>query len=381
MRTSRSRRRDSRLRFRLQVCKTTPPGGRDIFTLLELNSSGSTLKASTYLGGSGDDSVTGLALDSAGDIYVSGSTLSADFPDSHGVFPAGTDFVTEMAPGASKVLFSARLPGGLAAQDIALVGGTLITAGSSGHVMRLNPFAGASFPAVLGVGNAANGTIDSAVLPGEVVTILGTGIGPAAPVTAQPTPHSNSLIVASYPESLGGVTVSFNGHPAALLYVSSHQINLGIPFGTASPVLMTIVNNGITLGPFAIGAAGQEPIPGIFVNSDGSAAVLNQDGTLNTVANPAHSGQIIAFWGTGVPSLTDDNGGQDGGGVPSEVGDYTSQGLVTLVVAVLSGEASMPIVYAGGAPGLVGGVFQVNARVPTGAGIGCSAGIFAGEWH
>jgi uncharacterized protein (TIGR03437 family) len=347
--------------------QTAPQGGIDIL-LLALNPAGSALKVSSYLGGSGDDFVQEVAVDNAGDIYVSGNTTSANFPDSYGMFPAGSDFVTELNAGAGKILFSARLPGGLVAQDIALVsaaGGAVVAAGSSGHIMRLNPFSATSFPAVLGAGNAANGTIDSALTPNEVVSIYGIGIGPPTPVTAQPTPHLNSLIAASYPELLGGVQVSFNGQPAALLYVSSNQINLGMPYRMTSPVMMQISNNGVTFGPFAIAAAGEVPTPGIFRNADGSAAVLNQDGTLNTPANPAHAGTIITLWGTGVTGLISGSGGEDGGDIPAQVFNPGSQGFVSLH-AGSNGYYSMPVIYAGGAPGEVGGVFQINAQVPQG---------------
>jgi len=341
--------------------QTVPTGGNDIL-LLALNPAGSALKVASYLGGSGDEFVRGIAVDNAGDIYVSGNTTSANFPDSFGMFPAGPDFVTELNAGAGKILFSARLPGGLAGQDIALVspaGGAVIAAGSSGHIMRLNPFSAASFPGVLGAGNAANGTIDSAVTPNEVVTIYGIGIGPPTPVTAQPVPLVNSVAAGSYPESLGGVQVSFNGQPAALFYVSSNQINLGMPYGMASPVVIKISNNGVVFGPFAIAAAAEVPIPGIFRNADGSGAVLNQDGTLNTQANPAHEGTIITLWGTGVMGLAGGNGSEDGGAIPAQFFNLSSQGFVSLPY-------SMPITYAGSAPGLDGGIFQINAQVPQG---------------
>jgi uncharacterized protein (TIGR03437 family) len=345
--------------------QTMPSGASDIL-LLALNPAGTALTAATYLGGSGDDFVTEIALDGSGNIYVSGTTSSPSFPDSYGIFSAGTDFISELSPGAGKVLFSARLPGGLAAQDISLAGsagGTLITAGSSGHVMRLNPFGAASFPALLGAGNAANGTIGSALGQNEVVAIYGNGIGPATPVTAQPTALSNSLASAMYPQSLGGVKVSFNGVPAALLYVSASQINLVTPYGLASSVTMQIVNNGLTFGPVAVAASAAVPVPGIFRNADGSAAVLNQDGTLNGASNPAHSGGVIAIWGTGVPGLANDAGGANGG-IPAQIFDLTSQNLVSLLSH--QGYYSLPIVYAGGAPGLVGAIFQVNARIPQG---------------
>lgn len=57
----------------------------DIF-ISKLNTTGSTLLYSTYLGGTQRDSLTGLALDAAGSAYVVGTTNSADFPVTTGAF-------------------------------------------------------------------------------------------------------------------------------------------------------------------------------------------------------------------------------------------------------------------------------------------------------
>src|SRR5580698_6374707 len=48
--------------------------------ITKLNPAGTGLVFSTYFGGSLDDTVTSLAVDSSGDIYFGGSTLSTDFP-------------------------------------------------------------------------------------------------------------------------------------------------------------------------------------------------------------------------------------------------------------------------------------------------------------
>ncbi|MFQ5487152.1 MAG: SBBP repeat-containing protein, partial [Gammaproteobacteria bacterium] len=48
--------------------------------LARLDAMGSTLDFFTYLGGGSGDAITGLALDANGEIYVTGSTLSRDFP-------------------------------------------------------------------------------------------------------------------------------------------------------------------------------------------------------------------------------------------------------------------------------------------------------------
>src|SRR5207247_4506902 len=49
--------------------------------LLKMNSTGTALLFSTYLGGSGeDDGDQGMATDSQGNVYITGFTHSTDFP-------------------------------------------------------------------------------------------------------------------------------------------------------------------------------------------------------------------------------------------------------------------------------------------------------------
>jgi Beta-propeller repeat len=69
----------------------------------EINPSGAALIYSTYLGGSGDDLAFGIALDPLGNVYVSGSTNSANFPTVNALQPAlggagaNNAFVTKIA--------------------------------------------------------------------------------------------------------------------------------------------------------------------------------------------------------------------------------------------------------------------------------------------
>ena len=60
-------------------------GGSDGF-IAELSGDGKTLIYSTYLGGSRDDAVSGMALDKQNNLYISGSTQSADFPHTLNAF-------------------------------------------------------------------------------------------------------------------------------------------------------------------------------------------------------------------------------------------------------------------------------------------------------
>jgi len=70
--------------------QTTLDGDRDAF-VTKLNATGSGLVYSTYLGGSGDDEGTGIALDSSGNVYVTGYTGSANFPTTAGVYQTTLD--------------------------------------------------------------------------------------------------------------------------------------------------------------------------------------------------------------------------------------------------------------------------------------------------
>jgi len=54
--------------------------------VLKLNPSGNSLIYSTFLGGSGDDYATGIAVDATGQAYISGYTASVDFPVTSNAF-------------------------------------------------------------------------------------------------------------------------------------------------------------------------------------------------------------------------------------------------------------------------------------------------------
>ncbi len=66
--------------------QTSPGGGGDDAFVARLNPSGSSLLLGSYLGGSGVDVGTGVAVDPLGNTYVTGYTNSSDFPTTSGAF-------------------------------------------------------------------------------------------------------------------------------------------------------------------------------------------------------------------------------------------------------------------------------------------------------
>ena len=99
-------------------------GGFYDATVSEFDSTGSTLLFSTYLGGTGDDAANGLALDSAGNVYVAGDTFSPDFPVTPSAMVTGYTggsydaWIAKIAPANAAGLTAVPNPLVFAAQEI-----------------------------------------------------------------------------------------------------------------------------------------------------------------------------------------------------------------------------------------------------------------------
>jgi hypothetical protein len=95
--------------------QTNLEGGADAF-VTKVAATGASLVYSTFLGGSGSDQANGIAVDAAGNAYVTGYTLSTNFPTTIGAFQLAKGgyedaFVTKLDPSGSALVYSTYLGG------------------------------------------------------------------------------------------------------------------------------------------------------------------------------------------------------------------------------------------------------------------------------
>src|SRR5207249_11880137 len=92
------------------------PGGIPNAFVAKLDPAGRALLYSTYLGGNSDDGANGIAVDSAGNAYVTGYTSSADFPTVNALQPTHGEgfsdaFVAKLDPAGSALIYATYLGG------------------------------------------------------------------------------------------------------------------------------------------------------------------------------------------------------------------------------------------------------------------------------
>ncbi len=96
--------------------QTTYGGGGNDGFVTKLNLLGTALVYSTYLGGNGDEVSAGIAVDAGGNAYVTGDTLSSNFPTTLGAFQTvrkgiSDVFVTKLNPTGTGLVYSTLLGG------------------------------------------------------------------------------------------------------------------------------------------------------------------------------------------------------------------------------------------------------------------------------
>jgi uncharacterized protein (TIGR03437 family) len=200
----------------------------------------------------------------------------------------------------------------------------------------------------------AGSNVPGAIAPGEIITIYGNNIGP-------PTPASGAANASGFFDTtLSDTRVLFDGIPSPLTYVSATQINAVVPYEIAGRSSTTLVVQYKNTPSSSISLRVADSAPGIFVlNVAGQGAILNQNGTVNGVANAAQKDSIVVIYATGEGSTNPL--GTTGLRIPPD-GSVLKRPLLPVTVTI--GGRTAEVLYAGSAPGLISGALQINARVP-----------------
>ena len=333
--------------------------------ILHYDPDGNQLTYGTYYGTQGINSITKLAIGRDGLVYFSGLANS----NLYNPYSFGSNFIARLKPAGIEAIDFLRngADGGIAFAP----SGDLLVAGSGSVIARVSDIITAT-PSIFGLGNSASLNASGQVSPGEIISIVGTNLGPETPITA--SLGSGQQV---FPFQLGGVQVFFDGLPAPMLYVSSTQINAIVPFAVAdrTETRMIVVAGGAKSNEARLGVVAGAP--GIFITSaiDGFlpvAAALNEDGTINGPSNRAAPGSIVSIFGTGLGTL-----------VPQPAdGSLLFAPLPGLQQGVdMFSFGFIQILYAGPAPGEVAGVMQVNFRLPDVLTQTPTILLFAGGWY
>jgi hypothetical protein len=320
-----------------------------------VNPAGTALVYAGYIGGSGEEEGTGIAVDSAGNAYVTGFTTSteASFPVTVGpdlTFNGGTHdaFVAKVNPAGTALVYCGYIGGG--GEDAGY--GIAVDSAGSAYVTGQTDSTEASFPVVGGPYLNYNGNTDAFV--------------------AKVNPAGTALVYAGYIGGSGfdlgfGIAVDSAGNAYVTGYTSSDEGSFPITVGpdlesngNADAFVAKVDPTGTALVYCGyIGGAGPDYGFGIAVDSAGNAFVtgstdsdegsfpvtVGPDLTFNGVAdafvakvNPAGTALVYAGYIGG-------NSRDEGRGIAVD-----SAGNAYVTGATLSTEASFPVTVG---PGLV----------------------------
>ena len=278
--------------------------------------------------------ITGLDVDGA----IVAPSVTADPSGS------GNAFVMTTVSGGSGL---AALNGVVSAPDAHHI--DLRTTGAAGTVTStLAPASGA--PSIAAVIPIVEVKDLSTFAPGELVEIYGTNL-------AQLTTDLSGWPGVSLPVALNGVSVSLGGQSGRILYVSPNQVDAMFAFETPTGAQDLTLNNGSAAGvPVSLNLAALAPA--VY-----NLAFKNADFTFIGPANPAHAGDVLVFYTTGMgqtsPVL-----------VTGQVTPVGPPFFNTATVTATMGGANATVVYSIAAPPYVTGLYQLAVTVPDGLGPG-----------
>jgi uncharacterized protein (TIGR03437 family) len=224
------------------------------------------------------------------------------------------------------------------------------TLGSSAAITAPLAAPNTAAPAIIAVIPIVEDKTLSTFAPGELVEIYGTNL---AKVTADLSGWPGG----SLPDLLNGVAVAVGGQRARLLYVSPTQVDAELAFETqAGPQLLSVNNGNAPSAPLTMNIAATAPALYGFV-------FKNADFSLVSASNPAHAGDVLALYATGMGQTT-----------PAlSTGESVPPGppfFDTAPVTISMGDQTARAIYSIASPPYVAGLYQMAATVPAGLGPG-----------
>jgi len=225
------------------------PGSTNEF-VTKLNSTGSALVYSTYLGGSDRDYARGIAVDSAGSAYVTGETHSTDFPTTPGAFQTSlpntsgdsSAFVTVLNPAGTALVYSTYLGGSDPYGNAD--GGRGIAVDSSGFVYVVGHAGSSDFPTTAGAFQTTG--------PAAFVAKFDLGnTAPGANVAVQPVDGVSGTAPGTTPVSLMFSTITQGGNTTLTTSNTAAAVPAGFALGSP-PTFYNLATTAVFSGSIQI---------------------------------------------------------------------------------------------------------------------------------
>ena len=236
------------------------------------------------------------------------------------------------------------------------VGSTVTPGVSQLRVLNLSAVGPAGAPGFLTAGvvpiQVQSGSTTKTIQPGNIINAASFIAGPVSP---------GEIITLFATFSTSSPTILFNGAPAPILYAGVDQMNAIVPFGLSlgGPAQVQI-QQGSSVATVSVPVAAASPaIFTLTESGTGAGAILNQDYSVNSPANPAARGSVIMVYGTGFGALSP---------LPPDGQIENVPALTPSPVTATIAGIPAAVIYSGAAPGLIAGAVQINVRVPEGVG-------------